>query len=574
MASTTPPATSAPELPPSTVSTTTTTSAANSGGSTTVRQSTTDPAPTTSAFQFGERFVAADGQRVGRDVVGVLSDAGVCVYCALRFLGERTYTLYLLGHQTLIATLRNVCENQALFSAAHPICPTCFGVLTKCHETTFVDDVLVRPLLAGGWKFNGWSLTVTLPVSLVVRDYSMWHHLRSRFGDSMFGKLAEETVVSIKEAFKWVTGPVVGSKINQSFTYKANFHINVQILHAATISESQFLQQNQRRRKFACQTTTPEASIHTATSALQGLTRDQFIKHCACPPAKVDTEFTCQVTFSHDSIYLGGRYCKYSPNLSQSPWFIDGQRHGDYSIEELIYQAIGPFFEGSGYKFSASGREDMDVRMLGNGRPFVLEIVNPKKPHHTDEEYGEIQKRMNTSTDKVQISHLQRVSQENLSLLKAGEENKRKAYRALVWCSKEVTAEMLAPIRAIKDLTLAQKTPLRVLHRRTLSTRMKVVHSADFEVLDTPHFFVLHVTTQAGTYIKEFVHGDLGRTTPNIGSMLGCDTDILQLDVMGVELDFPPPIRPAPLLPYAFKIPERICVRDFKSHDQDMGEDV
>ena len=30
---------------------------------------------------------------------------------------------------------------------------------------------------------------------------------------------------------------------------------------------------------------------------------------------------------------------------------------------------------------------------------------------------------------------------------------------------------------------------------------------------------------------QEFVHGDRGRTTPSVASLLGCDADILQLDV-------------------------------------------
>ena len=38
--------------------------------------------------------------------------------------------------------------------------------------------------------------------------------------------------------------------------------------------------------------------------------------------------------------------------------------------------------------------------------------------------------------------------------------------------------------------------------------------------------------TSAGTYVKEFVHSDLGRTTPNIGSLLNTKSDILQLDVL------------------------------------------
>ena len=52
-----------------------------------------------------------------------------------------------------------------------------------------------------------------------------------------------------------------------------------------------------------------------------------------------------------------------------------------------------------------------------------------------------------------------------------------------------------------------------------------------------PHFFELHVLASAGTYIKEFVHGDLGRTVPNVGQILGTESDILQLDVTNVFED-------------------------------------
>lgn len=33
------------------------------------------------------------------------------------------------------------------------------------------------------------------------------------------------------------------------------------------------------------------------------------------------------------------------------------------------------------------------------------------------------------------------------------------------------------------------------------------------------------------SYIKEFVHGDFGRTKPNIGSLMNMTADILELDV-------------------------------------------
>lgn len=49
----------------------------------------------------------------------------------------------------------------------------------------------------------------------------------------------------------------------------------------------------------------------------------------------------------------------------------------------------------------------------------------------------------------------------------------------------------------------------------------------------------MHLQTQAGTYVKEFVHGDFGRTTPNISEILDTEVDIMALDVMAINLDWP-----------------------------------
>jgi len=50
------------------------------------------------------------------------------------------------------------------------------------------------------------------------------------------------------------------------------------------------------------------------------------------------------------------------------------------------------------------------------------------------------------------------------------------------------------------------------------------------------HFFLLDLETEAGTYVKEFVHGDMGRTQPSLAGLLQSDAaDILQLDVVAVQ---------------------------------------
>ena len=46
--------------------------------------------------------------------------------------------------------------------------------------------------------------------------------------------------------------------------------------------------------------------------------------------------------------------------------------------------------------------------------------------------------------------------------------------------------------------------------------------------------------TQAGTYIKEFVHSDEGRTQPHLASLLDLSkpASILQLDVNQIHMNF------------------------------------
>ena len=67
----------------------------------------------------------------------------------------------------------------------------------------------------------------------------------------------------------------------------------------------------------------------------------------------------------------------------------------------------------------------------------------------------------------IQVRDLQLVSKEQLSVLKEGEEEKTKIYRALcvILDGSTLTAEDLIRINGITELVLMQKTPLRVLHR-------------------------------------------------------------------------------------------------------------
>ena len=74
-------------------------------------------------------------------------------------------------------------------------------------------------------------------------------------------------------------------------------------------------------------------------------------------------------------------------------------------------------------KFLASGREDVDVRMLGSGRPFAFECVNPRKTRFTQEELLELEDHSNSHHAGVVVNSLQVATKENIEKLKDVEES-------------------------------------------------------------------------------------------------------------------------------------------------------
>lgn len=211
---------------------------------------------------------------------------------------------------------------------------------------------------------------------------------------------------------------------------------------------------------------------------------------------------------------------------------------GEASIEEIVGGNILPMCQGDTYKFHAAGREDIDVRMLGTGRPFLVEIQNARQVP-SDALVKDIENKINSLESKfVKVKNLKVLGNQGWELMREGEAEKQKQYAALVWIPRPLNDDDVQTLASVRDMQILQKTPIRVLHRRSPLEREKTIHWMRIErIAGSSQYFLLHLCTQAGTYIKEFVHGDLGRTHPSIGSILKCRAEILQLDVTDVKMD-------------------------------------
>uniref|UniRef100_A0A3Q1CNY7 tRNA pseudouridine synthase Pus10 n=1 Tax=Amphiprion ocellaris TaxID=80972 RepID=A0A3Q1CNY7_AMPOC len=372
-----------------------------------------------------------------------------------------------------------------------------------------------------------------------ILQHSCWLHVKKEVREKGL-VLDKDDVIQVKEAFKWIMQGLVAKELGGVAV--SAFEVGVEFTHPQSDTDCHFLA-----------TTCPDCfkptknkqSVFTrmaVVKALEKISDTKFLKHYPCPPTQPTSSCISQdIQCLHVSVFIAGRYNKFCRSLPQTPWVIDGERRMESSVEELIAAPILSAFRADGFNFSSSGREDVDVRTLGNGRPFAMELLNPHRSRLNKVEMKELQETINKSSDKIRVRDLQIVTRDAMSRMKEGEEEKTKSYTALVWTQKPIQTEDIAFIDDIKELTLDQKTPLRVLHRRALAIRQRVIHSMCTRFLD-PHHFYLGLKTQAGTYIKEFVHGDFGRTKPNLCQLLKMDTDILELDVESVDVDWPPAI--------------------------------
>ncbi|EHB15559.1 Putative tRNA pseudouridine synthase Pus10 [Heterocephalus glaber] len=418
------------------------------------------------------------------------------------------------------------------------VCNVCLGILQEFCEKEFIKKVCQK-VETSGFEFTNLVFSVSFPAQISVREHAAWLLVKQEMGKQSMS-LGRNYVVQLKEAYKWITHPLFSEELGVPIDGKSLFEVSVVFAHPETVEDCHFL-------GTICPDCFKPAknkqSVFTRMAVMKALNKikeEDFCKQFPCPPNSPKAVCTVlEIECAHGAVFVAGRYNKYSRNLPQTPWIIDGERKLESSVEELISDHLLTVFKAESFNFSSSGREDVDVRTLGNGRPFAIELVNPHRVHFTSEEIKELQQKINKSSDKIQVRDLQLVTREAIGHMKEGEEEKTKTYSALIWTNKAIQKEDIEFLNGVKDLKIDQKTPLRVLHRRPLAVRSRVIHSMETHYVDE-HHFRLYLKTQAGTYIKEFVHGDFGRTNPNIGSLMNLTADILELDVESVDVDWPP----------------------------------
>ncbi len=246
------------------------------------------------------------------------------------------------------------------------------------------------------------------------------------------------------------------------------------------------------------------------------------------------------------SLFIFGRYRKLVRGIPQTRWPCrecrgkgcprcnqTGKMYTE-SVEELIAPTILEYTGGKDVKFHGAGREDIDARMLGTGRPFVIEVLSP---HTRTIPLIQVANRINNSTDgKVEVSDLRFANKEVVQRIKSTATSSKKVYKAIVHVDEPIAQNSLKTLHELPlPLEVHQRTPQRVSHRRSDRIRKKRVDALEAVFID-PNTFELTIQCQGGLYVKEFISGDEGRTVPSITKILGTPAACTQLDVIDVVI--------------------------------------
>ncbi len=335
---------------------------------------------------------------------------------------------------------------------------------------------------------------------------------------------------------------------------------------------------------------------------------------------------TLRVQIEIRSHYVYGRYLKLERGIPQTRWPCrsckgrgcdrcenTGKQYED-SVQDLIGDPVLPLFEGDDHSFHGMGREDIDVRCLGRGRPFVLEI---KSPHKRSIDCAALQELINeASKGKLEVNSLRESTRSEVVRVKdtpaeksyrirfkivpqgtlpppqtRGRSNKKQKSdenelqnsndsESLLSMKKDELSALCAEfglpksgtksvlvdrlleyystdeempqiqlpdienvievLNGLAGTVLEQRTPNRVAHRRADKVRKRRVMEVSeplAELTENGLFAEVTLRCESGTYVKETIHGDGGRTIPSVASLLAVDCEVEWLDVADIHAD-------------------------------------
>ena len=246
-----------------------------------------------------------------------------------------------------------------------------------------------------------------------------------------------------------------------------------------------------------------------------------------------------------EPLLVAGRYRKLARGVSQTVFHCracrgrradceacgGSRRAVAEAVEDFIRPPIVSSVGATRSSFHGSGREDIDVLMLGTGRPFVVSV---QWPHRRTIDAESVAREVEVlSGGRVTVSDLEVV--DRAAMRRITMEHGVKSYRATVrpLVQGSLPSDTRARLASLVGVDIRQRTPERVEGRRADLVRVRRVLAIEVEDASADCATV-HIRTEPGTYVKELISGDGGRTVPSFASVLAQACACSMLDVVFV----------------------------------------
>lgn len=382
-------------------------------------------------------------------------------------------------------------------------CFLCLNIFRKITIDELVNEILEN---SKNLKFENFRLTLGFsPLFSLIHAYikrkllekqdtDVNKHNDADNGDSIDYNLIDVSI--LRKVFKPLIIPILMSKTKKTNTVNSNTELKISFEFPDSLYSKTFEYFNHIPivKKIG------EKKFRT-TSIVDRGNINEMVKVCSKELFSTIIESNSYISTAcndlrplalviRDNIYYKGSYLKYSREIGQSPWEINGIKVCFSSVQEEINKSLIHLFKCDSVTMHASGREDRDVRMLGTGRPLLLEVVNPRVENLPEPKT--VEEAVNTSTDLIELKISDYSDKKYLDEIKKYEDSKRKNYICVVWSKNTITEDSISTLQKVKDLEIIQKTPLRVAHRRTLKDRKKVIYRIGAEIINQ-NFMVFYL---------------------------------------------------------------------------------
>lgn len=243
-------------------------------------------------------------------------------------------------------------------------------------------------------------------------------------------------------------------------------------------------------------------------------------------------------------IYLIGRYRKLVGGISQTAWTCKtcngqgcpeckglGGTSGN-SVEENLSRPILEMMSGEEIRFKPIGREDKDFRVLGNGRPFIIEVRGAKQVPLV---LTPLQELINKSGfGKIEVTRLARTTGEVVRKMTIRVQT-TVLYRVILKPKVEISVEKLETLeRAFSKVMVSQYMPSG--KSRPKQRRQKYIYETLIKRL-APDQIELTIKCQGGIRIKDLISEIELKIEPSLIDILEAEASETQVDVMDVQLE-------------------------------------